>query len=411
MVSARTLTYFMCSYLGLTVLGFHGTAALLPQFIDIWHLSATQAGWLLGIMSLCALAATPAIALTDRVDARSIMMLGTLVNASGYAGFGLFAEGQYSAMFFRGLMGIGFALSYMPGLKAMADRMGAEQQSRSASIYVSSFSICSSLSIAIAGLVAGSFGWRWAYAVPACSNLLAFVLLALFLAPAKIKPKPSDRSAEAKPSTAALLDFRPVIANRAALGFVIGNFAHSVELLAARGWTVAFLAFVAGLHVGEAPQWNLSLVATALILLGVPSAMFGGVIAQRYGLARIAFTILLCSAAICSVVGFAASWPYWLFFLGPLVLHNVLIMADGGVLSAGMMSRADPQRRGSTVAFYTLCGSVGSFLGPVLFGVMLDLAGGRQSVSAWGLAFASIGLISLISAFLLRRLTDRGTCG
>ncbi len=395
----------MCSYLGLTVLGFHGTAALLPQFIDSWQLSATQAGWLLGVMSLCALLATPAIALTDRVDARSIMIIGTLVNAIGYAGFGVFAEDLYSAMFFRGLMGVGFALSYMPGLKAMADRMAAGQQTRAASIYVSSFSICSSLSIAATGLMAASYGWRWAYAVPASSNLIAAALLVFFLPPSKPLQSPTTGRAGSQQTAPALLDFRPVIANRAALGFVIGGFAHSVELLAVRGWTVAFLSFVAGLHVAVAPQWNLSLVATALILLGVPSAMIGGIAAQRYGLARMAFAILIGSALVSSVVGFAASWPYWLFFLGPLVLHNLLIMADGGVLSAGMMSRADPLRRGQTVAFFTLCGSVGSFLGPVLFGVVLDLAGGRQSVPAWGLAFASIGLISLVSALALRRLS------
>ena len=397
----------MCSYLGLTVLGFHGTAALLPQFIDSWHLSATEAGWLLGVMSLCALLATPAIALTDRIDARKIMIIGTLTNGLGYTGFGLFADGLYSAMFFRGLMGIGFALSYMPGLKAMADRMNAEQQTRAASIYVSSFSICSSLSIAIAGLVAGSSGWRWAYAVPACSNLLAAILLLLFLAPSRIVPLLSiDINGVAKRAPA-LLDFRPVIANRAAMGFVIGGFAHSVELLAVRGWTVAFLTFVAGLHVGDAPNWNLSLVATVLILLGVPSAMIGGAVAQRYGQVRIALGILLGSAVVAAMVGFAASWPYWLFFLGPLLVHNLLILADGGVLSAGMMSRADPQRRGSTVAFFTLCGSFGSFGGPVLFGAVLDWAGGRHSVTAWGLAFASIGLVSLICAFALHRLAGR----
>jgi MFS family permease len=397
----------MCSYLGLTVLGFHGTAALLPQFIDSWQMSATQAGWLLGVMSLCALLATPAIALTDRVDARLIMIIGTLVNVIAYAGFGVFAEGLYSALFFRGLMGVGFALSYMPGLKAMADRMASDQQSRAASIYVSSFSICSSLSIATTGLVAASYGWRWAYAVPASSNLIAAVLLVFFLPPSKPFQSPATGRSGSQQAAPALLDFRPVIANRAALGFVIGGFAHSVELLAVRGWTVAFLTFVAGLHVAVAPHWNLSLVATALILLGVPSAMIGGSAALRYGSARMAFAILLGSAVVSSVVGFAANWPYWLFFFGPLVLHNLLIMADGGVLSAGMMSRADPLRRGQTVAFFTLCGSVGSFLGPVLFGVVLDLAGGRQSVAAWGLAFASIGLISLLSALALRRLSSQ----
>jgi MFS family permease len=180
-----------------------------------------------------------------------------------------------------------------------------------------------------------------------------------------------------------------------------------VELLALRGWTVAFLGFVATLHPGTAPDWNLSLVATLLILLGVPSGIIGGMLASRLGLARVAVTVMLLSALTSAVVGFAANWPYWLFFLGPLVIHNLLVMADGGSLSAGVMSRADPRRRGSTVAFYTMCGSVGSFVGPVLFGAVLDATGGRQSATAWGFAFASIGVVSLASALTLHRLARR----
>ena len=82
-------------------------------------------------------------------------------------------------------------------------------------------------------------------------------------------------------------------------------------------------------------------------------------------------------------------------------------MADGGVLSAGVMSRADPQRRGATVAFYTMIVSVGSFIGPVLFGAVLDAAGGRLSVPAWGWAFAAIGLVGITAALILHRLARR----
>ena len=393
----------MCFYLGLTVLGFHGSAALLPQFIDLWHLSATEAGWLLGVMSLFALLASPAIALTDRVDARWVMLAGTAFNIVGYAGFGLFADGLASAMCFRALLGVGFVLSYMPGVKAMGDRLDHEHQAQATAIYVSSFSICSSLSVVTAGTVAAYAGWRWAFAVPVVSNLMAAAMLLFFLPPARQQRLAG--AASAKPP--GLFDFGSVTSNRPAMGFVVAGFSHSVELLAMRGWTVAFLAFVATLHPGSAPDWNLSLIATLLILVGVPTGMFGGTLGTRFGLARVATVVLLLSALVSMVVGFAGRWPYWLFFLGPLLLHNILVTADAGVLSAGVMSRADPQRRGSTVAFYTMVGSVGSFIGPVLLGTVLDATGGRQSANAWGFAFASIGVVGLISALGLHRLAGR----
>lgn len=391
------------------MLGFHGSAALLPRFIDAWHLSATEAGWLLGTMSLVALLASPAIALTDRVDARWVMAAGTAFNVAGYGGFGLLADGLPSALVFRGLMGIGFALSYTTGIKAIGDRVPADRQARVTSTYVSSFSICSSLSVVIAGTVAGAFDWRWAYAVPAVTNLVAGLMLVFALPSASRRPAPADAGAGGtRPAAPKLFDFGAIAGNRAAMGFVAGGFAHTAELLAMRGWTVAFLTFVATLHPGSAPAWNLPLVATMLILTGVPSGIAGGALGTRFGLARVSFIVMLTSAAIEAVVGFAASWPYWLFFFGPLLLQNIMVMGDAGTLSAGVMSRADPSRRGSTVAFYTMATSVGSFVGPVLFGVVLDATGGRQSAPAWGFAFASIGVVSLASALALARLTGVG---
>jgi MFS family permease len=174
-----------------------------------------------------------------------------------------------------------------------------------------------------------------------------------------------------------------------------------------RGWTVAFLAFAVSLHPGAAPAWNLSLVATLLILLGVPSGVIGGAIGARHGLARVSVVVMVLSALVALSVGFSAALPFWVFFCGPLVLHNILVLADSGTLSAGMMSRADPARRGATVAFYTMVASVGSFVGPVLLGTVLDAAGGRQSLLAWGLAFGSVGLIGLAAAATLHRLAGR----
>jgi MFS family permease len=38
-----------------------------------------------------------------------------------------------------------------------------------------------------------------------------------------------------------------------------------------------------------------------------------------------------------------------------------------------------------------------AFLAPLVFGIVLDLAGGNRSTVAWGLAFASIGIFGALS--------------
>ena len=49
------------------------------------------------------------------------------------------------------------------------------------------------------------------------------------------------------------------------------------------------------------------------------------------------------------------------------------------------------------MAVYSLVGFTAAFLAPLVFGVVLDLAGGNQSTLAWGLAFASIGMFGVLS--------------
>ena len=78
--------------------------------------------------------------LTDRIDAGRILMIGSASSGLATALFGLIANGLWSATLVWGLAGIGFAGAYMPGLKALADRLPAGDASRSITLYTSSFS-------------------------------------------------------------------------------------------------------------------------------------------------------------------------------------------------------------------------------------------------------------------------------
>ena len=99
--------------------------ALLASFlIPEWHLSGAQAGLLSGSGAAGYMLAVPVLAtLTDRIDARKILIAGSAVSALGTVLFGLFATGLWSGALFNAIAGIGFAGAYMPGLKALTDRL------------------------------------------------------------------------------------------------------------------------------------------------------------------------------------------------------------------------------------------------------------------------------------------------
>src|SRR5262249_12110763 len=111
---------------------------------------------------------------------------------------------------------------YMPGLKALADRLPAGDASRSITLYTGSFSIGVGLSFLVSQLVADGAGWRAAFYVTSAGPFI-MVGVCLWLAPCK--PAPAHGH---------LLDFRPVLRNRAALGYILGYGAHCFELYGMR---------------------------------------------------------------------------------------------------------------------------------------------------------------------------------
>jgi MFS family permease len=54
------------------------------------------------------------------------------------------------------------------------------------------------------------------------------------------------------------------------------------------------------------------------------------------------------------------------------------------------------------MAIYSFVGFTAAFLAPLVFGVVLDVAGGNRNTAAWGLAFASIGIFGALSTVARR---------
>lgn len=392
-MALRPLLILMCSYLGLTLSGMHAMAALLKDFIDLWGLTNTEAGWLNSSQYFAYVLVVPIIALSDRMDAKRLMLIGAAFNILGYLGFAFFADGLWSGVAFRILQGVGFALTYMPGVKAITDRVRPEQRGRAASIYISSFATTTSFSLIIAGLVAEAHGWRAAFYLPAVTNGLAFLLILFAL------PRAAPEQGEGPKR--ALLDFRDEIKDPVMRGYVIAGTMHTVELLAVRGWTVVFL-LVASQRWPWLDQTTIYAIATFLILLGMPCSLIGGEIGHKRGFAWAAMMAMLFSGIACAVVGFAIAGPLWLLILLVLI-HNVFVLADSGAINGGGAAAAQPGRRGAAVTLMAFANALGSLIGPVLFGFVLDHTGGRQDPMAWGLAFFAISLCVFVGVVALKR--------
>jgi MFS family permease len=281
------------------------------------------------------------------------------------------------------LAGIGLAGTYMPGLKALTDRVTGPHQSRALASYTAGFSLGISASFLLAGWLGPAYGWRWMFAASAAGSAAAFLLALVALPPRTVPAMPA-------PATR-LLDFRPVLANRAAMAFVIGYGFHIWELFGVRAWVVAFLTFSVTLQPSADSVWSPAWVASAVTLFGVVCSIGGNELALRHGRRRVLPVIMAASAVFACLIGFTAGWSYRLVALLCL-LYGGFVMADSASLTAGAVESATPGYRGATMAVHSSIGFLGAFLGPPIFGAALDLAGGPDKIAAWGFAFATLGL-------------------
>jgi MFS family permease len=378
----------------LTQIGAFTLPALLPGYIERWHLSKTEAGWLVGIFFAAYVPAVPVLlALTDRLPARRIYLIGTGLTAMSHLGFAFLADGFWSGMLMRALAGIGWAGAYMPGLKTVADPLEGTAQSRAVSWHAAGVGIAGALSFAAASLFDEVAGPRAAFLFGAIAAAMAFCIAA-----AVMRQTLPPRAGAAAPR--ALLDFRPVLKNRKAVAWIVGYTVHTWELAALRAWAVTFLT-ATGARLG-APDWmpGPAMLFTAAGLVGIAVSVTGNETAQRYGRSRVVAWAMTAAAVLSLVTGWTTAASVALAAL-VVLLWNGAIYLDSSALTAGTVQAADKQLRGATMGLHSMAGYAGGFLGPLGVGLVLDLAGG-DGVLGWGLAFGHLAIITMAGLVILR---------
>ncbi|MBS7790807.1 MFS transporter [Roseococcus sp. SDR] len=379
----------------LTQIGAFTLPALLPEYLRRWNLSATEAGWLIGAFFAAYVVVVPVlVSLTDRLPARRIYLLGTGLTAASHLGFAFIADGFWSGLVLRAMAGMGWAGCYMPGLKVIAERLEGNAQSRAVSWHAAGVGIAGAISFAVAGFWAALGGAEAAFLFSGVAACVACTIGAIVMP--RVAPRPP-----AVPRR--LLDFRPVLRNRAATGWIIGYTVHTWELAALRAWAVTFLTLV--IARAGAPDWlpGPTALFTAAGLAGIAISVTGNETAQRFGRARVVAWAMAAGALMSVLTGLSA-WVSAPLAALAVLLWNVAIYLDSSALTAGTVQAAGPELRGATMGLHSMCGYAGGFVGPVGVGLALDLLG-PANPAAWALAFGHLALVTLAGLFLLRRVS------
>jgi predicted MFS family arabinose efflux permease len=354
-------------------------AVMVQHLMPLWGMSNAQAGLLAAAYAAGYMCAVPVLsALTDRLDARLILGWGSFLSAMCTLGFAALADDWLSGMMFWALAGASFAGAYMPGLRALTDRLGDADASRSITLYTSSYSLGVGFSFLVSQLVADAWGWRWSFALTGLGPLVmvAVAWRMRLQAPVPVKSK--------------LLDFRPVLRNRQAMAYILSYGAHCFELYGFRTWVVAFWTFVVARHQGLALPEPM-LVSFLASLLAMPASILGNEMSLRYGRQRAVTWIQVASALTALGLGLFAGGSAWLLLV-LILIYSVTVPADSGSLTAGMMAQAQAEYKGLTLALHSTVGFGLSALSGWLVGLALDAQGGSHAPEAWLAAFGVLAV-------------------
>jgi MFS family permease len=383
------------------LLGFACYAVVLTTLQEEWHLSNLESGLIASAFFFGYMLAVPlATALTDRIDARKVYLVGGLSATVGLLGMAFFAFNFWTALFFMAINGAGLAGTYMPGLKILSDRIQTGELTRHIAFYTAFFGIGTGFSYLCSGWILSAFGWHYVFAIIALGPFSAFLIVLLLIPPLqheKWKGPINIRIQDIFPVD----KWKLVLQDKNASGFIFGYTAHSLELFASRSWLVAFFAFCT-VVTGETFFLAATTLAGIINFFGVPSSILGNEIALRIGRQKWVCIVMVTSAVLGIALACSTGQSWWLIF-ALAVGHAIFIMADSSTLTAGLVISAQENIKGAAMGLHSLMGFGGGLLGPAIFGFMLDISGSRASQSSWIWAYVSVVIWGVLFVIYERR--------
>jgi MFS family permease len=334
------------------------------------------------------------------VPPRRIYLWSAFWTAAASLAFAGWAHDFLSAVILRGAVGLGFAGTYMPGMRMVAERFAHGGRGFAMGCYIAAFTLGTSVSLLLTIWANGLWGWRWAFALTAMGPLAAGVI-GWFVLPRGMAAAPKPDAVGVKPAAAGVKQVRlgPVLKNPAAIRLITAYGAHTFELMGMRGWIVPFFTaslVASGAVLAEANQ-RAAFAASAVLAIGALPHPFSGLLSDRFGRAQPISVLMLLSACCSIAIGWGLSWSYATLVAVGLI-YGILITSESAIVSTGIAEAAEPAYLGRTMALQSTVGFTAGALAPWAVGLVLDWAPrwGASTGGKWIWAFGLLGVVALL---------------
>ena len=361
-------------------------SAIKPILADEWGISNTDAGYILSAFQLGYIAAVAVVGiLADRFNTRAVFAVSAALAGLLNLGFALVADGLWSGIFLRLLVGAAMAGVYTPGIKIVAGWFTPHERGRAVGVFVGAL-VLGSASPYLLAPVATGVGWR----------ALVYVTVAASFAAAGIMWLLVD-DAPATSSTPFAFDPR-LLKDRPLRLMNFGYVAHMWELYAMWAWIGPFLIYSLeqqGRSTDAATDTG-GRLAFMIIGIGALACAISGFLGDRFG-RTLTTSVLLVVSAVCSFTfGFMETAPVALIALVGLV-YGFAIVGDSPLYSAGITELAPRERIGAALGVQSVLGFGTTIISIFLFGVVVDHV-------SWTAAFIMLGVGALLGPLFMLRL-------
>ena len=347
-------------------------AALAPVFTQEYGLSATSKSLMIAIpVLLGSLGRLPAGMLADRFGGRRVFAALLVLAAIPAIGIGL--STSFTQLLFLGLF-LGLAgTTFSVGVGFTSKWFAPEKQGTALGVYGMG-NIGQSIAVFGAPVLALQFGsWRPVFFLFAALSLVWGIVFYLFA---------RDAATVVKPKT---LAENMGVLRRSPLAWVLSLF-YFVTF----GGFVAFSIYLPTLlrDMFNLTPTDAGARTAGFVLLATLMRPLGGLLADRWGGARVLLGVFVAVAAL----GLLMGCPYMLTFtVGALGAAAALGLGNGAVFK--LVPQYFPKETGTVTGLVGAFGGLGGFFPPLALGLIREATGGY----AWGFVFLSVFALACLA--------------